>query len=340
MASDHFENANVFNFIFDHFDDYAITENEHSVEENSTRIQIENDGINTSHSFDTLLDNIGENELIFNEDVTKKDVYEVTSSLVTVPPSLFKRNHFRLEDLHTSNRFLRKPLSSLSSTYYNTKDSIPPIVLQCPKEARTKYLLRFPKMYQEFMNSSNIEKLKALIYDTFTQDFVYHILTSPPMMGIENIYEMQCQTLLSSPDFYVSIGDIKYFNRRTITCLGTSFGTVPYIATEPQPNKRTSFWNFLGLSPQMLDVFHQIQKQKYDLLISQKKTIRFKRKTRWYLFLNKESSKFKKGMALFATLEILEDSDCALTELPSCAEDQLEVPVNHVIKGAYLKSEN
>ena len=119
MASDHFENANFFNFIFDHFDDYAITENEHSVEENSTLIQIENDGINTtSHSFDTLLDNIGENELIFNEDVTKKDVYEVTSSLVTVPPSLFKRNHFRLEDLHTSNRFLRKPLSSLSSTYY------------------------------------------------------------------------------------------------------------------------------------------------------------------------------------------------------------------------------
>ena len=149
-----------------------------------------------------------------------------------------------------------------------------PIVLQCPKEARTRYLLRFPNLYQEFMNSSNVEKLKFLLYDTLTEDCVYHILTSPPMMGIEKVYEMQCATLLSSPDFYLSISDIKYYKRRILTCLGTSFGTLHtyHCNLNSQSNKEASFCNFLGMPLHKLDDFHQIQKQKYDRLVSKKKS--------------------------------------------------------------------
>ena len=179
------------------------------------------------------------------------------------------------------------------------------IILQYPRETRTKYLLRFPRMYQEFMNSSNVEKLKVLLYDTLTEDCVFHILTSPPIVGVRRIYDMLCSTLLSSPDFYVLVHDIKYSHRRHITCLATSFGTIPYV--DSITTSETSYWNFTGMPLQQLDDFHQTQKQTYDRLISQKKTIKFKRVTRWHLYLNRQELKFKKSMAASTRLEIYEN---------------------------------
>ena len=300
------ENANFLNLMLTNFDDYAA-ENEVLMEESTQKFDEEytqNGMFDILYSFDGLIDN--ESDLTFNakqsKDCSKEDVHNSGVTTVTIPDC--GKYSFNLEELQVNRQVLHKPsIGSIS-----IKLSSIPIILQCPKEARTRYLLRFPQLYQQFMNSSNVEKLKALFYETLTEDCVYHILTSPPMIGIRRVYELQCLTLLSSPDFYVSISDIKFFNRRIITCVGTSFGTVPYLARDQSPssNKQITFWNFIGMPFQELDKFHQIQKQTYDRLISQKKSIRFERKTRWYLFLNRERSKVQRGMARFSSVEIFE----------------------------------
>ena len=154
------------------------------------------------------------------------------------------------------------------------------------------------------MNSSNLEKLKILVYDCLTEHCVFHIQTSPPIVGVDKIYQMQCMTLKSAPDWYVLFSKMKRIKKRIWALKGKSSGTLPHNMT--LLDKKTSYWNFLGMPIEKLDEFHQLQKQKYDTLISQNKMIRFERSTTWYFFLNRECKKFEKVMAYHAQLEIFE----------------------------------
>ena len=176
--------------------------------------------------------------------------------------------------------------------------------LQFPNEPRLHYLLRFPQLYQEYMNSSNLEKLKMLVYDVITEHCVFHIQTSPPIVGVDKIYQMQCMTLKSAPDWYVLFSKMKRIKKRIWALRSKSCGTLPYNLLSMETAK--SYWNFVDMSIEKLDGFHQLQKQKYDTLISQNKMIKFERSATWYFFLNRECKKFEKVMAYHAQLEIFE----------------------------------
>ena len=176
--------------------------------------------------------------------------------------------------------------------------------LQYANEPRSKYLLRFPQLYQEFMNSSNLEKLKTLVYDVITENCIFHIQTSPPIVGVDKIYNMQCMTLKTAPDWYVLFSKMNRIKKRIWTLRSKSSGTLPYNFTNMDREK--TYWNFVGMPIEKLDEFHQLQKQKYDTLISQKKLIKFERTSKWYFFLNRECSQFDKVMAYHTHLEIFE----------------------------------
>ena len=180
----------------------------------------------------------------------------------------------------------------------NSKD------LQYPNEPRSKYLLRFPQLYQEFMNSSNLEKLKALVYDVITENFIFHIQTSPPIVGVDKIYEMQCMTLRSAPDWYVLFSKMKRIKNRIWTLRSKSCGTLPYNLLSMETAK--SYWNFVDMSIEKLDGFHQLQKQKYDTLVSQNKMIKFERTSKWYFFSNRDCNQFDKVMAYQTQVGIFE----------------------------------
>ena len=154
------------------------------------------------------------------------------------------------------------------------------------------------------MNSSNLEKLKIFLYDVLSEKCIFHIQTSPPVVGAEKIYEMQCMTLKSAPDWYVLVSKMRRIKKRIMSVKSKSSGTLPHNMT--LLDKKTSYWNFLGMPIEKLDEFHQLQKQKYDTLISQNKMIKFERSATWYFFLNRECKKFEKVMAYQTQLEIFE----------------------------------
>ena len=176
-------------------------------------------------------------------------------------------------------------------------------LFQSSREPRTKFLVRAAKIWESCLNSGDLVKLKCLMNDILTEDCMFHILTSPPTLGRDKIYESNCLILRQSPDFYVLFSNMKRIKKRMITFNGNSFGTLPFVDTD---EKCAAIWNFYGTPLESLDEFHKLQKQKYDLLRSQNKVIKFERKATWYLILNREVNQICKIMAKTAFLEVFE----------------------------------
>ena len=97
---------------------------------------------------------------------------------------------------------------------------------------------------------------------------------------------------------------MKQLKRRIISANGNSFGTLPY--QDNQDKTSATMWNFFGTPLESLDEFHKLQKQKYDMLRSQNKVIKFERKATWYFIFNREATKITKIMAKTASVEIYE----------------------------------
>ena len=163
-------------------------------------------------------------------------------------------------------------------------------------EPRIKYLLRFPKLWQEFMNSGNFEKLKILFADILSEGCIQLNSLSPPIVGREKMYNVQVSIQRNIPDFCVFYSNIVRSKKRLITMDGTSFGSFPY--ANSSCDKTISAWNFFETAPiNIFDEHHKLQKQKYDTLKSQNKVIKFERRATWHIILSRDLRQIVKVMA-------------------------------------------
>ena len=186
---------------------------------------------------------------------------------------------------------------SLSLNHFSSRKTIS-TDFQKEREPRMKYLLRFPRMWQEFVNSGNMAKLKLLFFDIFSEECIQLISISPPIVGREKIYNLQVSIQRHIPDFCVFFSNIVRSKKRLITMKGNSFGTLPYASssTDKSVNAWNPFENSMS-SAEMLDEHHKIQKQKYDMLKSQNKVIKFERRATWHMILSRDLKHIVKMMA-------------------------------------------
>ena len=177
---------------------------------------------------------------------------------------------------------------------------------QLPKETRMKYLLRYPKLYQEFYNSGQLEKIKILHDDVFTKDMMHITKLNPPIVGREKIYHLITSMCRNIPDYCVFYNNIHRTKHRIIIMKGNSIGTLPYVSNSVT-DKSTTLWNSLEhASVEKFDEHHKLLKQKYDTLKSQKKDIKFERRATWYFMLDKNLQHYEKMMATNEMLDIFD----------------------------------
>ena len=178
-----------------------------------------------------------------------------------------------------------------------------PRIFQNLKEPRIQFLLRFPYIWQELLNSGNLLRLKSLWEDVMTDDCQMHLFTSPPFKGLDKFYEMACNLLRLSPDYYMICSNIRRLKKRVIAFYCRSYGTLPSVR---EPENSVNEFNFGGSSLESLDEFHRAQKVKYDMLRSGNKQMRFERKSFVYLMLNRECNKIAKMVTKASKVEIFE----------------------------------
>ena len=174
---------------------------------------------------------------------------------------------------------------------------------QRPHEPRIKYLLRSLKLWQEYVNSGALDKLKILLNDILTVDCL--MLTNnaiPPVVGRHNIYEQRMSLNRNIPDYCVFFNNIVRPKRRVITLSINCFGTMPH----PNTNDRSTLtWNIFEYVPMdKLDEHHKIQKQKYDALKAQNKTIKMEHRASWFLLLSRDLKCIAKIMATNSKLDV------------------------------------
>ena len=189
-------------------------------------------------------------------------------------------------------------LDSVRKPSYNL-----PTTFQRPHEPRIKYLVRSLKLWQEFSNSGDLDRLQVLFNDIMTKDcLLINSSAFPPVLGRDKIFEQRVSFSQYIPDFCFFFNNIDRPKKRVITFNGNSFGTLPY----PNVNdKSTASWNIFEFAPaKKLDEEHEIQKQKYDLLKSQNKTIKFERRASWFVLLSRDVKYIKKIMAANTKMEI------------------------------------
>ena len=177
-------------------------------------------------------------------------------------------------------------------------------LLQQAKEPRVHYLLRSPKLFQEFMNSGRLNMLKELMEDVFAKDFTFQLLTKSSIVGLDKVFELQCSNLDNFPDYYVLIAGVKRVKRRQWRVKLRSFGTL--LPANGNDNL-SHIWNIFEHTPVgSLDEHHKLQKQKYDYLKSQNKMIKLERRSFYCLVLNRKMTKFQKVMASASILDVFE----------------------------------
>ena len=185
----------------------------------------------------------------------------------------------------TSSEDTKRFLAPLR-TSKKSNPSISTFVL--PREPRSKYLLRFPKLFEKCLNSGDLFKLKVLFKDILTVDsriLVQMLKLESVVTGREKFFQLLCSMMQNIPDFCVMFSDITRKRRGLIEMVQKGFGTFPYANIHDET--RTT-WNFFETTPiEKLDEHHQIQKRKYDLLKSQGRQIQFETNLTLHLKLDR-----------------------------------------------------
>ena len=197
-------------------------------------------------------------------------------------------------------------LNSSSQVQFTLARYSPPQIqittFQQRHEPRMKYLLRSLKLWQEFINSGDMDKLNVLFNDILAEDFLRLSTTSPPIVGRQKWRDYYAVLLRNIPDYCVFFTNIVRTKRRVIILRDTSFGTVPYI----DPNdKSTVTWNIFEHTPiEKLDEHHKIQKQKYEALKLLNRPIKFERTSFRYLMLTRDLKRILKLMASNVKIDV------------------------------------
>ena len=244
-----------------------------------------------------------ESELSFEGDVELMKKYEEKNSATLFTDSYDEKNDddaVNFDDMtglaeepHQKDQSEREDLGTVEVTSSENKlpattltNLKPPTItsFQLRREPRSKYLLRFPKLFQEFMNSGNLHNLKILFDDVLSSDVMILTQVNPPVVGRDKVFASQCSMLRNVPDCYVVFSKVTRPKRQLMTMASNNFGTFPYANTN-DPTRKS--WNLFEFTPEeKLDEHHKIQKQKYDTLKSQNKDIKIERRVTWYLLLS------------------------------------------------------
>ena len=95
----------------------------------------------------------------------------------------------------------------LSNTIFHLANYAPKMsnvtTFQQPRESRMKYLLRYMKIYQEFFNSGDLDKLKILNDDVLAKDCVLINLGNAPLIGRDKYTNVIASMLRNIPDYCV-----------------------------------------------------------------------------------------------------------------------------------------
>ena len=241
-----------------------------------------------------------ENELLesYNED-------EAVSALLDLynADDLNLDLNYKVDDLNVMNsgNIENHPIDNKRNCYFLLPHYSPPKLelasFQLPNEPRIRYILRSIKLWQEFRNSGNLEKLHILVNDIFVKDcllFMHNAM--PPLVGPSQIFAQTISLNRNIPDLCMFFNSVVRSKRRLITFKGNSFGTIPYAKTD---DRSTSTWNFFEHTPlDKLDEYHKLQKQKYDTLKSQNKVIKFERSCVWMVVLSRDAKYISKIMTM------------------------------------------
>ena len=215
-----------------------------------------------------------------------------TLSLTTIPRQLIC--NIPIETRHPMQLF--KFCSESDNTFSLSRYNPPKLSItsfQRSHEPRIKYLLRSIDLWQEFMNSGDLDKLHILFKDIFSENYI--ILNDnkfPPIMGLHKLCDVSDSLLRNIPDYCIFYSNITRSKRRVIMMKAKSFGTLPYANII---NKNTFLWDiFENTSIDKLDQHHVIQKMKYDALKSQKKCIKFETSVTLNIVLNRANHQIEK----------------------------------------------
>ena len=184
--------------------------------------------------------------------------------------------------------------------YSEPKDRSTISTYQQPRETRIKYLLRFPRLMQEFSNAGDFDKLMVLFNDVFIPDCLLLTHAIPPILGREKICQLLRYLQRGIPDYFVMFSNVVRTKRRLITMKGNSFGTFPFANS----NTKSFVDPFENVPIETFDEYHQAQKQIYDTLKSQSKDIKFERRVTWYLVLSKDRQHIEKMMACNSKIDL------------------------------------
>ena len=238
-----------------------------------------------------------ENQLSFNGNVEMAKAYSEKETLDFLMPI---ENH--MEDSTDECQDESKADLSLMNLHNESSKAKP--LFQIDREPRAHFLLRSPKLWQEFLNSGNLAMLKKLLIDILTEDCLFQLHAKASIVGVDKIFELQCSNLDNLPDYYVLFSNIKRVKRRLWTLKSNAFGTL--LPANGNDNL-SHIWNIFEHTPVgSLDEHHKLQKQKYDYLKSQNKMIKLERRSFYCLVLNRKMTKFQKVMASESILDVFE----------------------------------
>ena len=255
-----------------------------------------------------------ENKLSFNGDIElakEYEAFEAASTLISLCSSYDSTSKVDLnneiDDMKVENSDLVESIDNTILRNFSLPRYTPPRLqlstFQLPNEPRVTYLLRSIKLWQEYKNSGDLDKLRILFNDILAEDclmFLYS--TKPPIIGRQKIFELSVSLNRNIPDFCLFYNNIVRSKKRVITYNQNSFGTMPTVNVN---DKSTATWNIFEYTPtEILDEHHQLQKQKYDILKSQNKVIKFERRCIWIVMLSRDSKYFTKIMLTNSIIDI------------------------------------
>jgi hypothetical protein len=171
-----------------------------------------------------------------------------------------------------------------------------------PGEPRMNYLLRFPKLVQIAMNSSNFKMMKRLYDEVLTEDCVFQSGIFGLTTGRQKLLEICRQTVEVMPDYYCIPINIQKFKRRIITHTLFTTGTMVFI--DPN-NLITKMFENLSKS-EGLDEHTKRQVEIFQRCKSQNKMATYERKSRVVYGLNEKLTHVERFMMKPTSLEIYE----------------------------------